>query len=248
MSADLSGKRIVVTGGATGIGRSTARLVSKCGARLAVFDVNDEEGTATVSEINEAGGEARYWHVDIADGAAVGGGVAAAENWLGRIDVLIHFAGILDGASIELDEFPEDTWDRVLDINLRGSFLIAKHVGAVMKKQRAGTIILTASGAGVLGGSSSFAYGSSKGGVHGLAMVMDAQLFKYGIRVNDVLPGAVDTPLKVAQVKTMHDHSGDEKSYEAAIERLVSPDDVARIYAFVASDDANLLKGSVRTQ
>ena len=129
-----------------------------------------------------------------------------------------------------------------------GSFLIAKHVSAVMKKQRAGTIILTASGAGVLGGSSSFAYGSSKGGVHGLAMVMDAQLSGYGIRVNDVLPGAVDTPLKVAQVKTMHDHSGDEKSYEAAIERLVSPDDVARIYAFVASDDANLLKGSVRTQ
>ena len=82
----------------------------------------------------------------------------------------------------------------MLDINLRGSFTVCKYVTAVMKKQQKGVIILTASGAGVLGGSSSLAYGSSKGGVHGLSLVMDAHLSKHGIRVNDVLPGSVDTP------------------------------------------------------
>ena len=159
MPADLSGKRIIVTGAATGIGRSTAIRVSANGAKVAAFDVNDTDGAATISDINESGGDARYWHVDVRDETAVAGAVAAAETWLGRIDVLIHVAGILQGAGVELDEFPEDIWDTVLDVNLRGTFTVSKYVTAIMKKQGAGVIILTASGAGVLGGSSSYAYG-----------------------------------------------------------------------------------------
>ena len=116
--------------------------------------------------MNETGGDARYWHVDVRDEIAVSGAVAAAETWLGGVDILIHVAGVLQGAAIELDEFPEEIWDTVLDINLRGSFTICKYVTGVMKKQGKGVIILTASGAGVNGGSSSLAYGSSKGGVH----------------------------------------------------------------------------------
>ena len=175
------------------------------------------------------------------------GGVSAAENWLGGIDVLIHLAGILQGGSVELDEFSLETWDRVLDVNLRGSFLMAKNVSAVMKKQKRGVIILTSSPAGVLGGSSSFAYGSSKGGVHGLTLVMQDALGKYGIRVNDVLPGSVNTPLKVDQVKHAYEVSGDRSTYEQTMDSLVSPDDVARIIVFMASDDADMLRGSVRT-
>jgi NAD(P)-dependent dehydrogenase (short-subunit alcohol dehydrogenase family) len=247
MSVDLTGKRIILTGGATGIGRATALRVAAYGARVAVFDVSDEAAINTVNDINEAGGDGRYWHVDVLDGAAVAGGVSAASQWLDGVDVLIHLAGVLQGASVELDEFPEATWDTVLDINLRGTFLVAKHVTAIMKKQRSGVIILTSSGAGVLGGSSSFAYGSSKGGVHGLALVMQAQLEKHGIRVNDILPGAVNTPLKVAQVKTSYEKSGDKESFDKTISGLVSPDDVAKVFAWVASDDAKLLRGSVRT-
>ncbi|MEK9675373.1 MAG: SDR family NAD(P)-dependent oxidoreductase, partial [Chloroflexota bacterium] len=88
---DLNGKRIIVTGAATGIGRSTAMRVAAQGAKVAAFDVNDAEGSATIADINESGGDARYWHVDVRDDAAVSGAVAAAENWLGGgIDVLIH--------------------------------------------------------------------------------------------------------------------------------------------------------------
>jgi NAD(P)-dependent dehydrogenase (short-subunit alcohol dehydrogenase family) len=248
MPADLTGKRIIITGAATGIGRSTALRVSANGAKVAAFDVNDADGAATISDVNEAGGDARYWHVDVRDETAVSGAVAAAETWLGGIDVLIHVAGVLQGAAVELDEFPEEMWDTVLDVNLRGSFTICKYVTGVMKKQGSGVIILTASGAGVTGGSSSFAYGSSKGGVHGLSLVMEMNLTKYGIRVNDVLPGAVATPLKITQVEAMHEAGGREGNLEEKINALVSPDDVSKVYAFLASDEASMVKGSIHTR
>ncbi len=248
MPVDLSGKRIIITGAATGIGRSTTVRVSASGAKVAAFDVNDADGAATISDVNESGGDARYWHVDVRDETAVAGAVAAAETWLGGVDVLIHIAGVLQGAALELDEFPEDIWDTVIDINLRGSFTICKYVTSVMKKQNKGVIILTASGAGVHGGSSSFAYGSSKGGVHGLSLVMESHLEKYNIRVNDVLPGAVRTPLKVTNVQDMHDAGGKQGDLEDKIDSLVSPDDVSKVYAFLASDEADMVKGSVRTR
>ena len=248
MPVDLSGKRIIITGAATGIGRSTTVRVSASGAKVAAFDVNDADGAATISDVNESGGDARYWLVDVRDETAVAGAVAAAETWLGGVDVLIHIAGVLQGAALELDEFPEDIWDTVIDINLRGSFTICKYVTSVMKKQNKGVIILTASGAGVHGGSSSFAYGSSKGGVHGLSLVMESHLEKYNIRVNDVLPGAVRTPLKVTNVQDMHDAGGKQGDLEDKIDSLVSPDDVSKVYAFLASDEADMVKGSVRTR
>ena len=248
MPADLSGKRIIITGAATGIGRATTLRISKSGAKVAAFDVNDTDGADTISEVNEAGGDARYWHVDVRDEIAVSGAVTAAETWLGGVDVLIHVAGVLQGAAIELDEFPEEIWDTVLDINLRGSFTICKYVTGAMKKQGKGVIILTASGAGVHGGSSSLAYGSSKGGVHGLSLVMASHLEKHNIRVNDVLPGSVATPLKVANVEQMHEASGKAGSLKDKIGALVSPDEISKVYAFLASDEAGMVKGSVTTQ
>ena len=245
---DLRGKRIIVTGAATGIGRASALRVAAYGARVAAFDVNDVGGSATVADINEAGGDARYWRVDVMDEVAVSGGVLAAESWLGGVDVLLHFAGILEGASVELDEFSEEVWDQVIDVNLKGSFLISKHVSGVMKRQGRGTIVLASSGAGVIGGSSSFAYGSSKGGVHGLAMVMARRLEGYGIRVNDVAPGSVDTPLKVRAARRSFEVTGDRATYEATMESLVSPDGISRICAFLASDQADYVTGTVFTR
>ncbi len=245
---DLKGKRIIVTGGATGIGRATALRVGAYGAMVAVFDVNDAAGSATVADINEAGGNGRYWHVDVAHEAAVSGGVIAAESWLGGIDVLLHFAGVLEGVQVDIDQFPEDTWDMVVDTNLKGSYLIAKHVVSFMRKQRHGTIVLAASGAGVKGGSSSYAYGSSKGGVHGLAMVMAQRLAEYGIRVNDIAPGSVDTPLKVAATEEALKVTGDRSTYENTMNALVTPDGISRICAFLASDDAEYVTGTIFTR
>ena len=133
MEINLSGKRIIVTGGATGIGRASSLRVSRDGAKVALFDINEEDSKKAIDAIRSSGGEARFWNVDVGDEDVVSRAVSEAEAWLGGIDSLLHFAGVLWGASVELDEFPEETWDAVLDTNLRGSYLMAKYVVAVMK-------------------------------------------------------------------------------------------------------------------
>ena len=251
MPADLTGKRCIVTGGATGIGRATAIRIAELGAQVAIFDNNNEDGNNTAIEINDSGGNARFWSVDVRDEANVGGTVIAAKAWLEDIDVLLHFAGVLLGASIPLDRFEEKTWDTVLDINLRGTYLMAKYVAIEMLKKpgpHRGTIILTASGAGVKGGSSSYAYGASKGGVHGFTMVMQQYLESQGIRVNDFAPGAVETPLKIAQLRSTGEITERPTAeVEEQVANLTNPRDVAEIAAFMASDEANVLRGMVST-
>ena len=250
MPADLTGKRCIVTGGATGIGRASAIRLAQLGAEVAIFD-NNEDGNNTAIEINDNGGNSRFWSCDVRDEANVSGTVIAAKSWLGDIDVLCHFAGVLQGASIPLEGFPEKTWDTVLDINLRGTYLVAKYVVTEMLKKpgpNRGTIILTASGAGVKGGSSSYAYGASKGGVHGFTMVMQQYLEAQGIRVNDFAPGSVETPLKIAQLRSTGAITEQPQSQvEQSVASLTNPNDVAEIVAFMASDEANALRGIVFT-
>lgn len=276
MPVNLSGKRIIVTGGSTGIGRASAERVAQLGAKVAIFDTNSEAGSEAVDKINNGGGgSARFWSVDVRDEANVAGSVSAAKGWMEGIDVLLHFAGVLQGASVQLDNFTEETWDTVIDINLRGTFVMAKYVVAEMIKKKEqditdmmnrgdvdretalkafspyigeyGVIILAASGAGVKGGSSSYAYGASKGGVHGFTMVMQQYLGEHGIRVNDIAPGSVSTPLKIAQIEESARIAGRPQDAPPAIEGLTSPADVAEIVAFMASDEAKLLKGTVFT-
>ncbi len=238
----------MVTGTATGIGRATAIRVAGEGARVAAFDVNDAEAASTLETIEDAGGAARYWHVDVSSEAEVAAAVGEAAEWLGHgVDALLHLAGVLTGAHVDIADVTEDDWDSVIDVNLKGSFLVAKHVATHMRRQKSGVIVLASSGGGVLGSSSSYAYGSSKGGVHGLAMTLEAQLSKYGIRVNDVLPGSIDTPLKVAATEESLSNTGDEEAYRRTMAGLASPDGVAAVMAFLVSDDARYVRGSIRT-
>jgi len=245
----LEGKRIIVTGAATGIGRATARAVAARGARVAAFDVNDTDAAAVVDAINQGAGSARYWHVDVSVEDEVQAAVASATDWLGGgPDVLLHLAGILHGAWVDIADLPELTWDRVLDINLKGSFLVSKHVAARMQRNGAGVIVLTSSGAGVTGGSSSYAYGSSKGGVHGLAMVLRGHLADKGVRVNDVCPGNVESPLKMEVIEEMYRQTGDRAAYEADIAGLVAPEGIANVMAWLASDEAAYVTGTIFTR
>ena len=253
MPADLTGKRIIVTGAATGIGRSTAIMSAQCGAAaVAILDVDDASAQETANEINDDSdvdaAVAKCWHVDVADRLSVEGGVSAAVQWMGGVDVLIHFAGVLHGAHESLETFEEETWDRVIDINLRGTYLVAKQVVTYMNDQPdGGVIILTASGAGVTGGSSSYAYAASKGAVHGFTMVMQRHIDVDKIRVNDIAPGRVRTPLVLNNLQYQLQLTGDQALYDQQMAELTDPDDVARIATFIASDDAKLLRGTVFT-
>jgi NAD(P)-dependent dehydrogenase (short-subunit alcohol dehydrogenase family) len=245
----LQGKRIIVTGAATGIGRATAIMAAARGARVAAFDVNDRDAATMVEEVGREGGVVRAWHVDVADEAQVRASVADATGWLGGpADALLHAAGILLGAGIDLEAFDEDTWDRVIDVNLKGSFLLSKHVAPGMRAVRSGCIVLVASGAGVIGGSSSYAYGSSKGGVHGLAMVLRARLAGTGVRVYDVAPGSVATPLKIRVTEELFAQDGDRASYESQMAMLVRPEGIAEVLVWLASDASADVTGTIFTR
>ena len=235
----LANKRIIVTGAASGIGRATARFAAAAGAQVAALDINDGDGRTIVDEIRRSGGRARYWHADVRDGGQVAAGVAGALDWFGGVvDVLLHLAGILQGAAVE---------DEVIDVNLKGSYLVSKQVAEPMIAAGSGVIVLCSSGAGVTGGSSSFAYGSSKGATHGLSMVLAQRLAAHGIRVHDVCPGNVDTPLKVAQLRAVLHHNGDRAQFEAAMRSLVPADGIAPVFAFLASDEARYVRGTLFT-
>lgn len=247
MYKDLKNKKIIITGSATGIGKSVTARICAFGAKVAALDINKEKGSETVFNAIEYGGDIKFFEIDVKNEISVKKNIQEATGWLGGIDVLIHIAGILEGADTEINNFPEDIWNKVIDVNLRGSFLVTKYVSKIMIKQNSGVIILTSSGAGVHGGSSSYAYGSSKGGVHGLSLVLEQNLSKYNIRVNDVLPGSVKTPLKVKNVKDTHKNN-DKLSVDQRIEELVSPDEISKVYAFLASDEASMIKGSIRTK
>ena len=252
MPADLTAKRIIITGAATGIGRSTAILAANCNAKaIAIFDIADTQAQDTANIINANTGTttARCWHVDIADRASVEGGVAAAIQWMEGIDILLHFAGIMDGAYTPIQNFEETTWDRVIDTNLRGTYLITKQVVAQMNLQpNGGVIINTASGAGVTGGSSSYAYGASKGAVHGFTMVMQRHIDMSKIRVQDILPGRVRTPLVLENLQQQLEKTGDQAQYDTQIAALTDPDDIAKIATFIASDAAKAMRGPITTR
>ena len=245
----LANKRIIVTGAATGIGRATARLTAAQGARVAALDINDGDGRSIVDEICRSGGSARYWHADVRDAGQVAAAVTAALDWLGGgVDVLLHLAGILQGAAVELPAFSDAVWDEVIDVNLKGSYLVAKQVAEPMIAAGDGVIVLCSSGAGVSGGSSSFAYGSSKGATHGLGLVLAQRLAPHGIRVHDVCPGSVRTPLKEAQLRAVLSHDGDRAQFEQALQSLVPADGIAPVFAFLASDEARYLRGTLFTR
>ena len=234
--ANLKGKKILVTGIASGIGKATAIEVANCGAQVAGFDFNREKGEKTISEIQSSGGDARFFKVNIMNEKEVENGVVDANNWMGNIDVLLQIAGVMGGAMVDIRELTEDVWDQVLNINLKGSFLVVKHVCKIMIPNKKGTIILTASGAGVTGGSASYAYGSSKGGTHGLAMVLDYHISRHGIRINDVLPGRVRSGITTKDASEEH------------IKSLADPEKVAEVYAFLASDSADYVRGTIITR
>ena len=245
----LANKKIIITGAATGIGRATARLTAAEGARVAALDINDGDGRSVVDAICRSGGDARYWHADVRDGGQVSAAVAEALDWFGGgVDVLLHLAGILQGATVELPAFSDAVWDEVLDVNLKGSYLVCKQVAEPMIAAGSGVIVLCSSGAGVSGGSSSFAYGSSKGATHGLTLVMAQRLAPHGIRVHDVCPGSVETPLKVAQLRAVLHQDGDRAAFEQAMRSLVPADGIAPVFAFLASDEARYLRGTLFTR
>lgn len=244
---NLQGKSILVTGGAQGIGGAAARLCAERGAKVMIADLLADRGEAHAAEIRSAGGKAVSCAVDVRDNEAVEQLFRQLEDTYGRLDVLICAAGVLEGALLQPEEFPVEMFDFVMDVNVKGSFLCVKHATPLLAKSQ-GTLILVGSGAGVIGGSSSIAYGTSKGAVNGMGMTLERHLAARGIRVNVVCPGSIETELKLNQLQAAAEYSGEAFDRDEAVQRLGDPAGVARLLAFLASDEASYVRRNLFTR
>ncbi len=243
----LTGKVIVITGGASGIGAATTRLCAIRGAHVVIGDVNDAVGTRLAQDLKDLGLSATFVHTDVVQEADCQHLMQSALDRHAVLDVLVASAGILQGAQVDAASFDLEVFQRVQDVNVRGTFLSLKHAVAAMG-DRGGTILLLSSGAGVTGGSSSVAYGTSKAAIHGLGLAVQRHLGRRPIRVNTVCPGSISTPLKRQNVEDVgHAQGQSEAEIDAAKQALHDPEGVARVLAFLASDDAAAIHGTVFT-
>lgn len=237
----LKDKVALITGGASGIGRATAELFAREGARVAVADYSKEGGQDTVKAIKEAGGDAMFTPVDVSDSAQVTRMVGAVLQAYGRIDILFNGAGILYyGTVLETDE---QAWNRVLSINLTGTYLCCRTVLPHMIRQGGGSIINVASTVGAHDAcANAVAYVTSKGGVTLFTRAIAIDHAKQGVRVNALVPGATDTPMIRNAIAP---EALEALAASHPIGRLGRPEELAKAVLFLASDDASFVTGSV---
>ena len=235
----LKGKVALITGGGSGIGRATALMFSQEGARVAVVDRVSSKCNAVVAEIRSSGGEATAIEADVSLSGDVEMMVRRTAEAFGGLDILFNNAGI--GHDTETVDTSEETWDQVIDINLKGVFLGCKYAIPYMKERGGGSIINTASTAGLVGFSRRVAYSASKGGVIAMTRSMAIECAPDNIRVNAICPGSTLTPLTEEGYRTAPDPERARQDHirRPPIGRLSLPEDIARGVLFLASDGSS---------
>jgi NAD(P)-dependent dehydrogenase (short-subunit alcohol dehydrogenase family) len=241
----LDGRVAIITGAATGIGRATALVFARAGARLILADVRADELGRTVDAVSAAGGDAIPVTADLArpeDCAAV---VAAAERAAGRLDVLFNNAGVgkmVVGGTVETIEL--DKWDLALDVNVRAMYLVTRAALPAIRRAGGGSIINTASVSAFRGstGRPSHAYAASKGAVLALTRAMAASYGRDRVRVNAICPGTIRTRLTADIIQRAERDAAEGR--QIPLGRVGEPEDIARCALFLASDDAAWISGA----
>ncbi|MFE5797928.1 glucose 1-dehydrogenase [Streptomyces sp. NPDC056503] len=231
MPVELTGKVALITGAARGMGEAEARLFTALGARVVLTDVRETEGEETAASLGPA---ARFVHHDVTDEPSWSAAVAAALDAFGRLDVLVNNAAVYSTSPIE-DEDPARL-DALLRVNLVGPFLGIRAAAPALRASGGGSIVNISSQAGLQGIWGHGAYGAAKWGLRGLTKTAALELGPAGIRVNSVHPGAIATAMTA--------HLGTASHPAAPLGRVGEPEEVARLVAFLASDESSYLSGA----
>ena len=237
----LAGRTALITGSASGIGSACALRFAREGAKVAGIDTS-REGDARWQEAARAAPASHFEVADVRDEGSVAAAVATVAQRLGGIDILVNSAGVAGGGPVHL--VPVEEWDRVVGINLRGTFLACKHVLPLMMEKRRGSIVNIASIEGLEGSEGGSSYNASKGGVVLLTRNMAMDYARVGIRVNSICPGFIDTPMfrQVLDMPAMEAFR--ERIVEAhQLGRTGTPDEIANAALFLASDEASFITG-----
>jgi 3-oxoacyl-[acyl-carrier protein] reductase len=241
----LRDKVALVTGAGSGIGRATALLFAREGSRVAVVDLREDSVKDTAEAIERAGGQALALRGDVSRSADNESAVAATVARWGRLDVFYANAGVPQSPT-PIEDVDEATFDRIMAVNVKGVFLGAKHVAPVMKRQRSGVILVTASTSAIRPRPGVQSYSASKGAAVALTKSLALELAPFGVRAVAIAPVATETPM-------LPRFSGKERVDEELLRkylptiplgRLNAPEDVARTALFLASDDAAMITGA----
>jgi len=247
MSGQLNGTVALITGGASGIGRATALTFAREGAKLIIADMNEDGGQQTVHMITEHGGEATFVQVDVSRATEVEAMISKTVQTYGRLDCAHNNAGIGSRPRVLLHELSEESWERVININLKGVWLCLKYEIIQMCTQGGGAIVNTASIMGLVGSwSRSGVYNASKHGVVGLTKTAALEYATLGIRVNAVCPGYIRTPL-IEEALASNPEMEAQIVARHPVGRMGRPEEIAEAVMWLCSDAASFVTGHTMT-
>jgi NAD(P)-dependent dehydrogenase (short-subunit alcohol dehydrogenase family) len=240
----FEGKVVLITGAGSGIGREASVAFAERGASVVVSDVNEEGGAATVEQITGKGGKASFVRADVSKAGDVEAAVQHAVSTFGGLDHAVNNAGI-EGVLAPTAEYPEDSFDKVVAINLKGVWLGMKYEIPAMLERGGGSIVNTASILGLVAFQTAGAYTASKHGVVGLTKVAALEYAQQGIRVNAVCPGFIETPMVMERGVQAGKDPEVYEQLEAAhpMGRLGRPQEIAQAMVYLCSDDASFVTG-----
>ncbi len=244
MNIDFKGKVAIVTGGAMGIGEATARKLADLGATVAIFDIDCDAGTKSASSIAKSGATCDFFPCNVSNSTEVSEAVQSVVRKYGEIDILVSNAGIqLYGDVVTT---AEEDWDRLMGINLKGCFLVAKAAVPHMLKRGGGAIVIVGSVQSMTAISNSVAYVTSKHGLLGLTRAMSLDFAQKGIRVNCVCPGAIDTPMLhwAASLSDNPDAVMQTCNRMHPLGRIGRAEEVAESIVYLASPMASFITGA----